>query len=222
MKFDNCILFLSLIFICINPLESKKVVLLKDNIYLNCRDNIIFDISEEIKDNIESNNLLSNTNTKLFSNFEKFMFISIINYPNKNNEGYNDILNTIFLDGDVYDINKGKNIFLLDYYIFNTNLYNSSVYINCSSNYPTFMKIKYNIFTNVNTNVNTNVITYTNVNNISNKSNNSNYIEQKNIYDIFKTNFINYTTYISYYYQHNLLLNLITFSGILIILRYMH
>ena len=66
MKFDNCILFLSLIFICINPLESKKVILLKDNIYLNCRDNIIFDISEEIKDNIESNNLLSNTNTKLF------------------------------------------------------------------------------------------------------------------------------------------------------------
>ena len=237
MKLNNSFLLLSLIFICINPLESKKILLLKDDISLSCTNKLIFDISEEIQDTIEYDTNWNHTKINEFNYNEKYIELSINNY----NREYTNKNNILFLDGNTYSIKNGKNIFLLDYYLYNNGLYNSSIYINCSSINNIFMKVRYSIYIldkNTNLNKYSSQIKNNQVinNQIINDLNNLNEIDIcynnnlnidilqtiKNIYNVFKITFINIAMYLTYYYQYNLLLNILTFSSVIVALKYIH
>ena len=237
MKLNNSFLLLSLIFICINPLESKKILLLKDDISLSYINKLIFDISEEIQDTIEYDTNWNHTKINEFNYNEKYIELSINNY----NREYTNKNNILFLDGNTYSIKNGKNIFLLDYYLYNNGLYNSSIYINCSSINNIFMKVRYSIYIlDKNTNLNKYSSQLKNnqvINNqIINDLNNLNEIDIcynnnlnidilqtiKNIYNVFKITFINIAMYLTYYYQYNLLLNILTFSSVIVALKYIH
>lgn len=243
MKLNNSFLLLSLIFICINPLESKKILLLKDDISLSCNNKLIFDISEEIQDTIEYDTNWNHTQMKEFNYNEKYIVLSIYNYPRKNNKEYINKNNTLFLDGTTYNIKKGKNVFLLDYYIYNNGLYNSSIYINCSSINNTFMKVRYSIYIlDKNTNLNKyssqlknnqviddlNKLNKLNELDIFYNNNDNNNLNVcileviKNLYNTIYITFINIAIYLTYYYQYNLLLNILTFSSIIVALKYIH
>ena len=249
MKLNNSFLLLSLIFICINPLESKKILLLKDSISLSCNNELIFDISEEIQDTIEHDTNWNHTQMNEFNYNEKYIILSIYNYPEKYNKEYTNKNSTLFLDGTTYNIKKGKNVFLLDYYIYN-GLYNSSIYINCKCINNTFMKVRYSIYildknTNFNkyssqlknnqvvddlnklNNLNELDIFYNNNDNNYNNNYNNNLnvciLEViKNIYNAIYITFINISIYLTYYYQYNLLLNILTFSSVIVALKYIH